>query len=104
MNTIVYVQDHLVNYFDLIILYLVKVALVIIGAELIDSLQGFQITHSLGDGTVVEPYNATLYVHQLVETARSLLCFYEETGAGQFVPRNLNHQLKYSATHIDLNH
>eukprot|EP01084_Bolivina_argentea_P005845 11037_1 len=73
-------------------------------AESCDCLQGFQITHSLGDGTVVEPYNATLYVHQLVETARSLLCFYEETGAGQFVPRNLNHQLKYSATHIDLNH
>ncbi|KAF2317473.1 hypothetical protein GH714_022611 [Hevea brasiliensis] len=57
------------------------------GAELIDSvldvvrkevencdcLQGFQVCHSLGGGTgsdtVVEPYNATLSVHQLVENA-----------------------------------
>merc|ERR1712238_341671 len=56
-------------------------------AEGCDCLQGFQICHSLGGGTgsgmgtffifpspkvsdtVVEPYNATLSVHQLVENA-----------------------------------
>nr|GMD14706.1 tubulin beta-4A chain isoform X3 [Ipomoea batatas] len=40
-------------------------------AENCDCLQGFQVCHSLGGGTdtVVEPYNATLSVHQLVENA-----------------------------------
>ncbi|KAJ6308135.1 hypothetical protein OIU76_017831 [Salix suchowensis] len=45
-------------------------------AENCDCLQGFQICHSLGvfpspkvSDTVVEPYNATLSVHQLVENA-----------------------------------
>ncbi|XP_021573981.1 tubulin beta-2A chain isoform X6 [Carlito syrichta] len=38
-------------------------------SESCDCLQGFQLTHSLGgvSDTVVEPYNATLSVHQLVE-------------------------------------
>ncbi|KAJ0868834.1 putative purine-nucleoside phosphorylase [Helianthus annuus] len=53
-------------------------------AENCDAMQGFQVCHSLGGGTgsgmgtlliskvsdtVVEPYNATLSVHQLVENA-----------------------------------
>merc|ERR1712130_1049972 len=54
-------------------------------AESSDCLQGFQITHSLGGGTcsvfpspkvsdtVVEPYNATLSVHQLVENADEVM-------------------------------
>merc|ERR1711881_105919 len=57
-------------------------------AESCDCLQGFQITHSLGGGTgsgmgtlliskiratVVEPYNATLSVHQLVENADEVM-------------------------------
>lgn len=82
-------------------------------AESCDSLQGFQITHSLGGGTgsgmgtlliakvreefpdrmmatfsvlpsprvsevVVEPYNATLAVHQLVENADETFCIDNE--------------------------
>ncbi|GMG20101.1 unnamed protein product [Ambrosiozyma monospora] len=82
-------------------------------AEGCDSLQGFQITHSLGGGTgsgmgtlliskikeefpdrmmatfsvlpspktsdtVVEPYNATLSVHQLVDTADETFCIDNE--------------------------
>ncbi|OHW99319.1 tubulin family protein [Colletotrichum incanum] len=82
-------------------------------AEACDSLQGFQITHSLGGGTgsgmgtllvakvceefpdrmmatfsvlpspkvsevVVEPYNATLSVHQLVEHADETFCIDNE--------------------------
>jgi tubulin beta len=82
-------------------------------AELCDSLQGFQITHSLGGGTgsgmgtlllskireefpdrmvctfsvmpspkvsdtVVEPYNATLSIHQLVENADETFCIDNE--------------------------
>merc|ERR1712038_738688 len=43
-------------------------------AEGCDCLQGFQVTHSVMPSpkvsdTVVEPYNATLSVHQLVENA-----------------------------------
>lgn len=82
-------------------------------AEGCDSLQGFQITHSLGGGTgsgmgtlliskireefpdrmmatfsvvpspkvsdtVIEPYNATLSIHQLVETADETFCIDNE--------------------------
>lgn len=81
-------------------------------AENCDSLQGFQITHSLGGGTgagmgtlllskireefpdrmmatfsvvpsrvsdtVVEPYNATLSVHQLVENSDETFCIDNE--------------------------
>merc|ERR1711939_1154646 len=67
-------------------------------AEGCDCLQGFQITHSLGGGTgsgmgtllisvfpspkvsdtVVEPYNATLSVHQLVENADEVMCIDNE--------------------------
>lgn len=82
-------------------------------AETCDSLQGFQITHSLGGGTgagmgtllmskirddfpdrmmatfsvvpspkvsdtVVEPYNATLSIHQLVEHADETFCIDNE--------------------------
>jgi tubulin beta len=82
-------------------------------AENCDSLQGFQITHSLGGGTgagmgtlllakvreeypdrmmatfsvvpspkvsetVVEPYNATLSIHQLVENSDATFCFDNE--------------------------
>jgi len=78
-------------------------------AEACDSLQGFQLTHSLGGGTgsgmgtlllskmreefpdrmlstysimpspkvsdtVVEPYNATLSIHQLIENADNVVC------------------------------
>jgi len=78
-------------------------------AESADSLQGFQLTHSLGGGTgsgmgtlllskmreeypdrmlstysvmpspkvsdtVIEPYNATLSIHQLIENADSVVC------------------------------
>ncbi|NXK79384.1 TBB2 protein, partial [Amazona guildingii] len=78
------------------------------GAELVDSvldvvrkecencdcLQGFQLTHSLGGGTgsgmgtlvpspkvsdtVVEPYNATLSIHQLVENTDETYCIDNE--------------------------
>ncbi|PTD01970.1 Tubulin beta chain [Fusarium culmorum] len=70
-------------------------------AEGCDCLQGFQITHSLGGGTgagiprpydgnflrrsfpkvsdtVVEPYNATLSVHQLVENSDETFCIDNE--------------------------
>ncbi|KAG5462950.1 MAG: hypothetical protein BJ554DRAFT_2676, partial [Olpidium bornovanus] len=70
-------------------------------AESCDCLQGFQITHSLGGGTgageshggepcesfsilrrvsdtVVEPYNATLSVHQLVENSDETFCIDNE--------------------------
>ncbi|KAJ5247201.1 Tubulin [Penicillium chermesinum] len=69
-------------------------------AESCDCLQGFQITHSLGGGTgavprpydghllrrpspkvsdtVVEPYNATLSVHQLVEHSDETFCIDNE--------------------------
>ena len=84
-------------------------------AEKSDSLQGFQLTHSLGGGTgaglgtllvsrikqeypdrmlatfsvvpspkvsdtVVEPYNATLSIHQLVENADETFCIDNEIG------------------------
>ncbi|KAJ1627911.1 Tubulin/FtsZ, GTPase domain-containing protein, partial [Pavlovales sp. CCMP2436] len=66
-------------------------------AESCDCLQGFQITHSMGGGTgsgmgtlliqdprivsdtVVEPYNATLSVHQLVENSDE--CFLRDNEA-----------------------
>ncbi|XP_060936169.1 tubulin beta chain isoform X7 [Limanda limanda] len=49
-------------------------------AESCDCLQGFQLTHSLGGGTdtVVEPYNATLSVHQLVENTDETYCIDNE--------------------------
>merc|ERR1711868_174112 len=62
-------------------------------AEGCDCLQGFQLTHSLGGGTgsgmgtlliskvsdtVVEPYNATLSVHQLVENTDETYCIDNE--------------------------
>ncbi|XP_011793364.1 PREDICTED: tubulin beta-8 chain isoform X3 [Colobus angolensis palliatus] len=58
-------------------------------AESCDCLQGFQLTHSLGGGTgilpspkvsdtVVEPYNATLSVHQLIENADETFCIDNE--------------------------
>ncbi|XP_039285275.1 tubulin beta chain [Nilaparvata lugens] len=70
-------------------------------AESCDCLQGFQLTHSLGGGTgavehslqtslpinsflnyvsdtVVEPYNATLSVHQLVENTDETFCIDNE--------------------------
>ena len=48
--------------------------------EKFDCLQGFQLTHSLRGGTgsvsetVVEPYNATLSVHQLVKNTDETYC------------------------------
>ncbi|XP_055126104.1 tubulin beta-8 chain isoform X10 [Symphalangus syndactylus] len=45
-------------------------------AESCDCLQGFQLTHSLD--TVVEPYNATLSVHQLIENADETFCIDNE--------------------------
>ncbi|XP_055126195.1 tubulin beta-4B chain isoform X7 [Symphalangus syndactylus] len=45
-------------------------------AESCDCLQGFQLTHSLD--TVVEPYNATLSVHQLVENTDETYCIDNE--------------------------
>ncbi|XP_018645481.1 tubulin beta chain,putative [Schistosoma mansoni] len=49
-------------------------------AESCDCLQGFQLTHSLGgvSDTVVEPYNATLSVHQLVENTDETYCIDNE--------------------------
>uniref|UniRef100_A0A3P9LC01 Tubulin beta-1 chain n=1 Tax=Oryzias latipes TaxID=8090 RepID=A0A3P9LC01_ORYLA len=48
-------------------------------AESCDCLQGFQLTHSLGGGTgSVEPYNATLSVHQLVENTDETYCIDNE--------------------------
>ncbi|KAF8317422.1 tubulin nucleotide-binding domain-like protein [Clavulina sp. PMI_390] len=64
-------------------------------AEGCDCLQGFQITHSLGviredfpdrmmcpysvvSDTVVEPYNATLSMHQLVENSDETFCINHE--------------------------
>ncbi|XP_046319536.1 tubulin beta chain-like isoform X7 [Marmota monax] len=49
-------------------------------AESCDCLQGFQLTHSLGGGTdtVVEPYNATLSVHQLLENTDETFCIDNE--------------------------
>ena len=67
-------------------------------AESCDCLQGFQLTHSLGGGTgsgmgtlliskireeypdriMVEPYNATLSVHQLVENTDETYCIDNE--------------------------
>merc|ERR1712038_161391 len=52
-------------------------------AEGCDCLQGFQVTHSVMPSpkvsdTVVEPYNATLSVHQLVENADDVMCIDNE--------------------------
>ncbi|XP_021573966.1 tubulin beta-2B chain isoform X9 [Carlito syrichta] len=49
-------------------------------SESCDCLQGFQLTHSLGgvSDTVVEPYNATLSVHQLVENTDETYCIDNE--------------------------
>ncbi|XP_046319559.1 tubulin beta chain isoform X4 [Marmota monax] len=49
-------------------------------AESCDCLQGFQLTHSLGGGTdtVVEPYNATLSLHQLLENTDETFCIDNE--------------------------
>lgn len=104
-------------------------------AENSDSLQGFQISHSLGGGTgsgmgtllisrireeypdrmmatfsvipspkvsdtVIEPYNATLSIHQLVENADETFCIDNEA-----LYNICQNTLKLShPTHSDLNH
>ncbi|XP_030636090.1 tubulin beta-1 chain isoform X6 [Chanos chanos] len=49
-------------------------------AESCDCMQGFQFVHSLGGGTdtVVEPYNATLSIHQLIENTDETYCIDNE--------------------------
>ncbi|XP_021573012.1 tubulin beta-1 chain isoform X5 [Carlito syrichta] len=49
-------------------------------SESCDCLQGFQVVHSLGgvSDTVVEPYNAVLSIHQLIENADACFCIDNE--------------------------
>ncbi|XP_077415681.1 tubulin beta-4B chain-like isoform X4 [Vanacampus margaritifer] len=49
-------------------------------SENCDCLQGYQLTHALGgvSDTVVEPYNATLSIHQLVENTDETYCIDNE--------------------------